>query len=186
MGLTIPSTPDSEFYRYRPHELTRVGRLRLEYPIDQTANRDRYRAALLRLQQARRDLSLLLDEVYLDVRQTYRELLRASRSYEIRLRSVQIAARRRRLAVLQQKQGQASARDVLEAEEALRNSQNGLTNAIVTYTTTRLRFLASLGMIGVDEDGRLYQREKPTRFDRLADRYRYLHRSPEENHDGDI
>jgi outer membrane protein TolC len=186
LGLDVPSTDPSHVHRMRFHELTRTGRLRFRYPIDQTENRDAYRASLLSLQQARRQLDELLDEVYLDVRQTYRELLRSSRTYEIRLRSVQIAERRRRLAVLQQKQGQASARDVLEAEEALRESQNGLTNAIVSYTTTRLRFLASLGMIGADEQGNIYERTNPTRFDRLAWRYRYLQGMAEEDDDNDI
>lgn len=186
LGLEVPSTPTGQFSRMRFHELTRTARLRFRYPIDQTANRDAYRESLLDLQQARRQLDQLLDEVYLDVRQTYRELLRSSRTYEIRLRSVQIARRRRRLAVLQQKQGQASARDVLEAEEALREAQNGLTNAIVSYTTTRLRFLASLGMIGADEEGHIYERTDPTRFDRLAWRYPYLQPRTEAENDNDI
>ncbi len=186
LGLEVPSTPESRFARMRFHELTRTARLRFHYPIDQTGNRDAYRESLLDLQQARRQLDQLLDEVYLDVRQTYRELLRSSRTYEIRLRSVQIAGRRRRLAVLQQKQGQASARDVLEAEEALREAQNGLTNAIVSYTTTRLRFLASLGMIGADEEGHIYERTNPTRFDRLAWRYPYLQPRTEAENDNDI
>jgi hypothetical protein len=36
----------------------------------------------------------------------------------------EIAVRRRKLAALQQKEGQASARDVLEAEQALLEAQN--------------------------------------------------------------
>ena len=174
LGLSVPGTEPTDFTRLQVHRHTREARLRLFYPIDQTANRDRYRLAILVLQRARRDLDLQLDQIVLDVRQAYRSLLRTSRTYAIRLRSVQIAERRRTLAVLQQKQGQASARDVLEAEEALRNSQNGLTAAIVTYTTTRLRFLASLGMLGVDEEGVIYERPEPIQFDRLQRIYPYL------------
>ncbi|MFP4355121.1 MAG: TolC family protein [Phycisphaerae bacterium] len=178
LGLAVPGTEETEFYRLQPHRSQRTARLEFHYPIDQTANRNNYRNALIALNRAKRQLDLLEDEIALDVRQTYRELLRTSRTYQLQLRSFQIAERRRKLAVLQQKQGQASARDVLEAEEALRNSQNGLTAAIVAYTTTRLRFLATLGMIGADEEGLIYERPDPIRFDRLARRYEYLRQHP--------
>jgi outer membrane protein TolC len=178
VGLSVPGTEETEFYRLQPHRSTRTARLEFFYPLDQTANRNNYRNAMLAWQQSRRDLDLLVDQVVLDVRQTYRRLLRTSRTYQLQLRSFQIAERRRKLAVLQQKQGQASARDVLEAEEALRNSQNGLTSAIVTYTTTRLQFLASLGMLGADEEGMIYERPEPVQFDRIARFYPYLQADP--------
>jgi outer membrane protein TolC len=178
VGLSVPGTEETEFYRLQPHRSTRTARLEFFYPLDQTANRNNYRNAMIAWQQSRRDLDLLVDQVVLDVRQTYRRLLRTSRTYQLQLRSFQIAERRRKLAVLQQKQGQASARDVLEAEEALRNSQNGLTSAIVTYTTTRLQFLASLGMLGADEEGMIYERPEPVQFDRIARFYPYLQADP--------
>ncbi len=178
VGLSVPGTEETEFYRLQPHRSARTARLQFFYPLDQTANRNNYRNAMIAWQQSQRDLDLLVDQVVLDVRQTYRRLLRTSRTYQLQLRSFQIAERRRKLAVLQQKQGQASARDVLEAEEALRNSQNGLTSAIVTYTTTRLQFLASLGMLGADEEGMIYERPEPVQFDRIAEFYPYLQTDP--------
>lgn len=48
----------------------------------------------------------------------------------------------------------------------MRNSKNALTTALVNYVTTRLRFLATLGMIEVDEQGRFNERAKPEYLDR--------------------
>jgi len=112
-----------------------------------------------------------VDQVRLEVRQSYRELLQSRQTYEIRLRNVEIARRRSKLARLQQQEGEASARDVLEAEEALRNAQDGLTSALVAYTTTRLRFLAQLGMIRLDEEGRIDERGEPETSERIQHRY---------------
>jgi outer membrane protein TolC len=98
----------------------------------------------------------------------------SKQTYELRLRNVEIAKRRRKLAVLQQKEGQASARDVLEAEDDLRTAQNGVTGALVSYTTTRLQFMTTLGLLVVDEKGMLHEREKPFEYDRIRQRYPYL------------
>jgi len=112
-----------------------------------------------------------LDELRLEIRGSYRALTQARRSYDLQKRSVTLAKRRRKLAVLQQKEGQASARDVLEAEDALRRAQNGMTEALISYTTTRLRFLTTLGLVWVDEKGRVHERAEPFKFDRIRKRY---------------
>jgi len=153
---------------------TRFARLELDYNLDQTENRDAYRRALIAQQKAGREYDRLIDEVRLGVRQSYRTLQRSRRSYEIQVRNVKIAARRSKLASLQQQAGHASARDVLEAEEALRNAQNGLTSALVDYTTTRLQFLAELGMLAVDEQGQFRERPEPFTFERIEKRYPYV------------
>ena len=146
----------------------------LQYDIDQTDNRNTYRNALIAMEKAKRDLAEFEDGVRIEVRQAYRTLLRSRRNYDLQVRNVEIAKRRRKLASLQQKEGQASARDVLEAEEALRSAQNGLTSALISYTTTRLTFLASLGMISVNEKGKVNERAEPFRFDRIQRRYKYV------------
>jgi outer membrane protein TolC len=77
------------------------------------------------------------------------------------VRNVDVARRRSRLASLEQKAGQASARDVLTAEESLRQAMDGLTGSLVSYETTRLNFLGSLGLLEVTPDGKVYERDEP-------------------------
>ena len=174
LGITAADSGADRSSRLQWRDHVRTSGVTFQYSFDQTDNRDAYRNAMLTAAGARRDLAEFEDNVRLSVRRSYRSLAQSRRSYELQLRSVEIARRRRKLAALQQKEGQASARDVLEAEEALRNAQNGLTQSLVSYTTTRLNFLADLGMIVVDEKGGLHEREEPFRFERIGRRYKYV------------
>ncbi|MFW6061498.1 MAG: TolC family protein, partial [Planctomycetota bacterium] len=174
LGLSAPGTPPNEWWRIRFHEQTRTAGLRLRYNIDQTENRDQYRNAQLEWARSRRDLNRFTDQVRLDVREAYRELLRADRSYELQQENVRTARRRTRLAEIEQEQGEASVRDVLEAQDALRRAQNGLTQTLISYMTTRLNFLATLGMIRVDGEGRIHEPTDPLEYEQLKQRYEYL------------
>jgi outer membrane protein TolC len=174
LGVASEGTEPRDFWRVRFHEHERLARVEFEYNLDQTANRDAYRNALLDYEKARRDLAEFLDGVRLEVRQAYRSLERSRRSYDLQKENVKIAWRRRALAVEEQKSGLASARDVLEAEAGLLRAKNGLTSARLSYETTRLTFLATLGLVTVDEQGQIHEREEPFQFDRLGRIYEYL------------
>ena len=144
------------------------------YSLDQTNNRDAYRNAIIAFEKARRDLEGFMDTVTLQVRSNYHALEQTRHSYELQLKNVQIARRLQKLAVLQHLNGEAPARDVLDAEEALRNAEDGLTSALINYTSTRLNFLVTLGLINVDERGRLHERDNPDSFERIQRIYPYL------------
>ena len=173
-GAGGTSTPKGQPQNLDFGNHTRNAGLKLDYELDQTDHRDAYRKAMLGADKARRDLAEFTDNVRLEVRQRYRQLQQSRQSYELQQRSVQIATRRRKLASLQLKNNLASARDVLEAEEALRNAQNGLMSALISYTTTRLEFLASLGMIDVDEKGAVHERTEAVLFNRIQGQYPYV------------
>ncbi len=174
LDASATGTERREFYRIRWDKHTRSAKLTLQYDLDQTDNRDAYRLALIERDRARRELTEFLDTVRLDVRQQYRTLVRTYRNYRIQQQRVEVARRGRKLALLKQKEGEASTRDVLDAEERLREAQNGLTSEIVRYKSTRLRFLATLGLLAVDDDGQLQEQEHPSDFQRIVERYPYL------------
>ncbi|MGC9454089.1 MAG: TolC family protein [Phycisphaerae bacterium] len=174
LAAAAEGTDPRDFWRVRFHEHQRMARVTFSYDLDQTANRDAYRNAILDYEKARRDLAEFLDEVRLEVRRAYRSLQRSRRSYELQTENVRIARQRRALAVEEQKSGMASARDVLEAEAGLLRALNGLTSARLSYETTRLEFLATLGLVAVDERGQIHERHEPFRFDRIERIYEYL------------
>jgi len=174
VGISAANTGRNDFARTRFDRHSRYASLAVDYDLDQTDNRDAYRTAILAHAKAQRDLAEFEDRVRMEVRSAYRSLVQSRKSYELQVHNVEIALRRRKLAALQQKEGLASARDVLEAEEALRTAQNGLTRALVGYTATRLGFLARLGMLEVDERGQVHERAEPVRFDRIERRYDYV------------
>ncbi len=162
-----------DFWKVQFHRHKRFARVDFAWSLDQTDNRDAYRNSIMAFDRVRRDYDEFLDSVRLEVRQSFRSLVRSRRNYELQLRSVRIGTRRRKLAAMQQKGGEASARDVLEAEDALRSARNGLTRALIDYTTTRSKFLADLGMLRVDEKGTLHERTEPVKFERIEHRYPY-------------
>ena len=174
LGVSAVGTAPRRADRIALHRHTRTASVALDYQVDQTTNRDAYRGAILARDAARRAYEEFLDELRLEIRQSYRSLVQSRNSYKLELRNFDIAKRRRKLAVLQQKEGQASARDVLQAEDALRRAQNGVTIALVSYTTTRLAFLATLGLLRVDAKGQLHERARPFKFDRIQKRYPYV------------
>jgi len=166
LGVTAAGTAPRKPFRVRTDKHVQTASLELDYSLDQTNNRDAYRGALIAHARARRNLDEFLDRVQLDVRQAYRSLVQSRNTYRIQKTSVALATRRTKLALQEQKEGLASTRDVLEAEDALRTSKIALTNALVSYVTTRLEFLATLGMISVDAEGRFHERRDPFYLDK--------------------
>ena len=174
LGVSVPGTSRTGPTRLQTHHHTRNAKLTLDYGLDQTNNRNGYRNALISRDRASRGLARAEDAATLSVRGSFRSLKRSKQSFSLQAKSVAIAIRRTTLVALQRKEGQASARDVLDAERARTLALNGLTNSLINYTMTRLEFLAGLGMLDVDSEGQLIEREQPFGFERLQKRYAYL------------
>ncbi|KKK69461.1 hypothetical protein LCGC14_2933790, partial [marine sediment metagenome] len=114
------------------------------------------------------------DSVRLEVRDSYRNLLRTRRNYDSWTKNLEVAERRQILAAIQQKKGQVTTRDVLRAEEDLLEAENSVTRTLIEYATTRVQFLATLGLIRTDESGLMHERKEPFRFDLLSEQYNYV------------
>ena len=166
LGISAGGKTPRKPFNMQFHRHVQTAGLNFDYQLDQTDNRDAYRRALIAQAKAQRDLDEFLDQVRLEVRQSYRALVQSKNTYDIQVKSVKLAKRRAKLARLERKEGLASTRDVLEAEDALRSSKIALTSALVNYVTTRLRFLSTLGMIAVDGEGNLRERDKPFYLER--------------------
>jgi len=132
-----------------------------DLPIDRKQERNAYRQALIALESQKRSVSLLRDNIKLQVRQAYRNLEQARQSFEIQRKSVDLARTRVDNAVIQQELGTATTRDVLLAKQALLAGQNDLTTALVNYEIARLRLQLSTEELVVDEKG-LWVEEKTT------------------------
>jgi len=174
LKASAPGTERAQPARIQTKHHTRNVKLTFNYDLDQIANRDAHRNAMIAKDQARRSLAEAEDTATLNVRNSFRSLKQSGRSFNLQAKSVEIAKRRTTLIAIQRKQGQATTRDVLEAEAALNTSLNGLTTSLVNYTITRLQFLASLGMLSVDLKGELTERKTPFGYNRLQKRYPYL------------
>lgn len=181
LKTSAPGTNKAQPGRIQTNHTTRQAKLNFSFNLDQTDNRNAYRNAMIARDRSQRSLTETEDNVTLNVRNSFRSLKQSRQSFSLQAKSVEIAQRRTALIAIQRKRGQgASTRDVLEAEAALNSSLNGLTGSLVSYTITRLEFLASLGMLDVDVEGALSERETPFGYDRLQERYPYLSSAPDD------
>lgn len=134
-----------------------------DLPIDRKQERNAYRQALIGLESQKRSLSLLRDNIKLQVRQAYRNLEQARKSYEIQKMSVELAEIRVDNAKMEHNLGRATTRDVLLAEEALLTAQNELTSALVGHEIARLQLLLSTESLEVDERGLWFEEQTSAR-----------------------
>ncbi len=135
-------------------EVASVG-LALEIPLDRKPQRNAYRAALISVDQARRGLERSEDEVVLDVRSSLGSLAQRKAQIEIgilEIQSVQLSVEKAQLEV---EQGSGQNRDLTEALDSLTESENQQLDRIVAHEIARLTLLRQLGLLFVEESGRL-------------------------------
>ncbi len=132
-----------------------------ELPLVRQRERNQYRATLIDYQMARRRLMKLEDTVRLEVRDALRKLYQARQDYQIQRNAVILACRRvdqtRRILALppppgeKRELGTNSARDLLEAQQALVNAQNNLVQSLVDYQTANMELLRDLELLDTND-----------------------------------
>ncbi len=137
----------------RPDEGSYSALLTIDLPFDRTAERNVYRASLVRFEQAVRNVQALEDQIKLEIRDGLSRLLEARESSLIQAEAVKVAQRRVASTTLFLEAGRAEIRDLLEAQDALVTAQNALTAALVSYRVSELALQRDLGLLVVDERG---------------------------------
>lgn len=125
----------------------------LDLPLDRKQERNNYRASLIDVERAYRELELATDNVKLDVRNAWRDLEQAERTYKIRGIGVEVNERRVEEQDLLAEYGRATALNQIDAQNDLVNSQNALTAALVNHTIARLSLWRDMGILFIKEDG---------------------------------
>jgi outer membrane protein TolC len=127
--------------------------LTIDLPLERTAEQNAYRNGLISLERAVRDVQELEDGIKLGIRDRLREMVEARESLKIQARAVSVAEKRAKSTALFYEAGRAQVRDVLEAQEALIDTRNALTSAVVAYRVAELAFQRDTGLLQIDEDG---------------------------------
>jgi outer membrane protein TolC len=125
----------------------------LDLPLNRKSQRNSYRAALISAGQAARAVIQLEDDIKNQVRDNLRALEQAKRNYEIGVIGVKLAERRVEEQNLLAELGRARAQDQVDAQNALVDSKNQLTQALVNHTITRLQFWNSMGILYIKDNG---------------------------------
>ena len=130
--------------------------LRLDLPIERTAERNAYRNSLIALERAVRGAQEAEDGVKLNVINALRDIRVAAEDLRVQSLSLEVAQRRLDAANAFFREGQGQARDITEAEADLVDAQNSLTGALVDLRVAELSLQRDLGLLRVSVDG-LYE-----------------------------
>ena len=138
--------PDPQRYRWNAG-------LELDLPLERTLERNNYRAALIAQERSARALVQRRDEIELQIRDSWRTLEQARRTYEISEIGVSLAERRVEEQELLAELGRAKALDQVDAQNALLSSKDQRTQALVAHTIARLQFWNHLGILYIKDNG---------------------------------
>jgi outer membrane protein TolC len=154
-GITFRNSPDEvngvalpDFSRY-----SYSAGLNLDPLFDRTSERDDYRSRLIERDRAVRAIEQQEDEIKLQVRNSWRTLDQAKRSYEISEIGVRLAERRVEEQNLLAELGRAQAQDQVDAQNDLVSSRNQRTQALVAHTIARLQFWNNMGILYIKDNG---------------------------------
>ena len=142
-GLVLP---DTSRYNYNAG-------FNLDLPLERTAERNNYRAALIAQQRSARAVEQQRDQIELQVRDSWRTLEQARRAYQISEIGVKLAERRVEEQELLAELGRAKALDQVDAQNSLLNSKDQLTQALVAHTVARLQFWNNMGILYIKDNG---------------------------------
>ena len=153
-GGQVPSTGQDNFQELDFRRFEWNAGLDVDLPLDQKAERNAYRSALIAFERAKRDGSLAEDQVKLEVRAAWRDLDQAKRNYEVALKSVELNERRVEEQDLLAELGRATALDQVDAQNDLTSARNDLISALVNHTISRLSLWRDMGILYIKDNGK--------------------------------
>ena len=131
--------------------------LTFDSPVTRLAERNAYRAAQLRYQQARREFMATKDEVARQIRADLRRLEFRRFQFEITRQQLIAAARQveqAELALRAASEANSSlTRDLLSALQQLLSAKNSLIGSFVSYESSRMDLFRDLATMEIDEQG---------------------------------
>ncbi len=152
-GAKVPSMPGNSYEKLDFKRMSWNVGLDIDPVFDRKALRNAYRTSLIEFESAKRKQSLAEDNIKLDVRGAWRDLDQAKRNYDVALESVKLSERRVEEQKLLAELGLATAKDQVDAQNDLIQSQNSLTAALVGHTIARLGFWRDMGLLHIKKDG---------------------------------
>lgn len=152
-SLNVDSTERTKIGRLRFQDGAYGAGLQLDLPLDKKSERNAYRRTLLALLEEVRTYEQTVDEVKLEVRSDYGDLIESARRYEIQKMGLELAQERVNSTSMLMQAGRVQARDVLDSQDDLLSAQNDRTSRLVDYMIAKLNFYRDMGILQVKPDG---------------------------------
>ena len=152
-NASLDSNPNNNWSLPETRRYSWSAGLDVDPGLDRTSERNLYREALIARNRAARTLEEQEDQIKLQVRNSWRTLDQAKRNYEISEIGVRLAERRVEEQSLLAEWGRSRAQDQVDAQNALIDSKNQRTQALVTHTIARLQFWNNMGILYIKDNG---------------------------------
>lgn len=152
-AIAVPNTDVKKPFEFDWKKYEWSAGLNLDLPLNRVPERNVYRQALIALDAERRSYEELADDIKASIRRELRDVQASWRSYRIQSDALDLAAERVKSTTKLIEAGRATTRDYLESEQALLQSQNSLTSALVDYVVNKLRLLRDLELLDVGIEG---------------------------------
>ncbi len=156
LDLSVSARPDSENlkpFKVRFENGRYSGSVSTDLGFDRDVESISLRQAHLDLEEAVRAEESIADRVKSQIRDAMRTVSQATESYRIQERAVAVAKRRVESVNEFKLRGDATTRDLLEAQESLVNAENDLVEALVDYRVAYLNFYRDTGALVVNPRG---------------------------------
>lgn len=150
-GAAVP-LPELDNYNYSAG-------LDVDLPLGIKDRRNNYRATIINLDRAQRQLELAEDQIKLAINNDWRALDQAKRNFEISEIGVQLSESRVDEQQILKELGQGTSRDLVQAQEDLVSSRNQRTNALVQHTISRLNLWRDMGILYIQDSGQWEEKE---------------------------
>lgn len=150
-GAAVP-LPQLDNYNYSAG-------LDVDLPLGIKDRRNNYRATIINLDRAQRQLELAEDQIKLAINNDWRALDQAKRNFEISEIGVQLSENRVDEQQILKELGQGTSRDLVQAQEDLVASRNQRTNALVQHTISRLNLWRDMGILYIQDAGQWEEKE---------------------------
>jgi outer membrane protein TolC len=120
----------------------------LDLPLDKLAERNAFRKSRITFEQQLRSLMKTLDDLRDELRTNVRTLGQNQQTYVINVKALEVAKReleKARLDLLAG--GNVTPRDIIEAQTAVAQAQNDVTQSFINFHTQRLKLLNNTGIL---------------------------------------
>ncbi len=150
---SVPDGPNGSLGELDFENVVYSAGLDFDLPLDNKAERNNYRRALVDYEAATRDYLLAADEIKLDVIDIWRRMNEARKSYDINVTSVQINERRVEEAELRAELGLGDIQDTVDSQNDLTAARTELVRSIVDHNIAKLEFWRDVGLLYVNDNG---------------------------------
>lgn len=153
LAISVPDGPDGSLGELDFENAVYSAGFDFDLPLDNKAERNNYRRALVDYEAATRNYLRAADAIKLDVTDAWRRMTEARKSYEISVTSVQINERRVEEAELRAELGLGDIQDTVDSQNDLTAARTELVRSIVDHNIAKLEFWRDVGLMYVNDNG---------------------------------